>query len=422
MTWLFLGGRWTALGIAALGWTWLLKVQVPPDPTMEMIELSAPVVRPIRILLGSRIQCVQIRSKALMHVRDADAQVLKSIPGGEWQTFSSPAASSQVPPESVLVVSETTTLAPTDHAAVEVLLMRDGEWDEPLEFPGTIVLSPGDDGALNVINHVDLEPYVACVAAVEAWPTFATEALRGQAIIARTFALSQMLRRNGQLWDVGSSQGSQVYRGVQRREIGRRAAAAASYTAGLVCVWNDGSGERLIPTYYSAACGGTSQSAAIFGPADNIAPLSGGVWCDYCRIAPGNAYRWGPVSLPLGTVWEKLSARFPEMHQVWPLAGVEVVDRAATGHARRVRLISASGAMHEMGGENFRLALGGATVKSTNMEVRVLEGNVVFENGRGYGHGLGLCQWGMQGQALAGKSAGDILRYYYPGTQVVRAY
>ena len=72
--------------------------------------------------------------------------------------------------------------------------------------------------------------------------------------------------------------------------------------------------------------------------------------------------------------------------------------------------------------ERFRLAVGSMVVKSTDFGVRVIDGQVVFEHGRGFGHGLGLCQWGMQGQALAGKRAGEIVRFYYPGSRLTRVY
>ena len=357
-----------------------------------------------------------------LELRGTQESILERVPAGEWRTLVSPSAAADLPPRSVVVVNDTVMVSPTNNAAVEVALLRDGEWDDPQEYPGDLRLVSADGEWLSVINHVELERYVACVTALESWPTFVTEALRGQAIVARSFALNQMTRRGSQSWDVGSSQGSQVYRGVQRTEIGRRAAAATQYTAGLVCAWNDGTAERIIPTYYSAACGGLSQSAAIFGPADDIVPLSGGVECDYCRMAPGDSYRWGPITLPLGVVWQRLAGRFPIMHQVWPLVNVEVAQRASTGHALRMRLTSAGGATHELSGENFRLALGGSTIKSVRFDVHVSDGQVIFANGQGYGHALGLCQWGMQGQALAGKSAGDILRHYYRGVRIVRAY
>ena len=73
-------------------------------------------------------------------------------------------------------------------------------------------------------------------------------------------------------------------------------------------------------------------------------------------------------------------------------------------------------------GERFRLALGGALIKSTDCTIRISDGAVIFENGRGFGHGLGLCQWGAQGRALNGWSAGRILRHYYPEAKLTRVY
>lgn len=422
MTWLFIGGRWATLGMAAFGWAWLIGAQMHPDPTLGLITPEDLSVRPIRVLLSARAQGIQVKSEKPLEVRGPDGEVLERIPVNDWRTLISSAAATDLPAQSAVVVNDAITVAPTSQSTVEIAFLRDGQWSDALEYPGELVLSPEGDGAFAVVNHVDMERYVACVTALEVWPTFVTEALRGQAIIARTFALDQMIRRSHLAYDVSSTQGSQVYKGVQRRDIGRRAAAATRYTAGLVCAWNDGTGDRLIPTYYSAACGGMTQSAAIFGPGDDIVPLSGGVSCDFCRIAPGDSYRWGPVSLPIGTVWERLSVRFPAMHQVWPLANVEIVERAATGHVRRLRMTSASGATYEIAGENFRLALGAATIKSVHFDLRVVDKQVHFENGRGYGHALGLCQWGMQGQALAGKSAADILRYYYHDARILRAY
>lgn len=408
--------------MAALGWAWLIGAQAQPDPTLSLITPEELSVRPIRVLLNSRAQGIQVRSETPLEVRGPDGAVQERIAVNDWRTLVGSAAAATLSPQSAVVVNDVITVSPEQHGTMEVAFLRDGEWSEALEYPGELRLAAVDDGSFSVVNHVDLERYVACVTALEVWPTFATEALRGQAIVARTFALDQMMRRGHLNHDVSSTQGSQVYKGVQRRDIGRRAAAATRYTAGLVCTWNDGKGERIIPTYYSAACGGMTQSASIFSPADDIAPLAGGVPCDYCRIAPGDSYRWGPVNLPIGTVWERLSVRFPAMHQVWPLANVEVVDRAATGHVRRLRMTSASGATYEVAGENFRLALGATTIKSVHFDLRVVDKQVYFEGGRGYGHALGLCQWGMQGQALAGKSAADILRYYYHDARVLRAY
>jgi stage II sporulation protein D len=87
-----------------------------------------------------------------------------------------------------------------------------------------------------------------------------------------------------------------------------------------------------------------------------------------------------------------------------------------------LRITGSSGQEHDILAERFRLAIGSRIVRSTDCDIRVLKDEVVFENGRGFGHGLGLCQWGAQGQALEGKRAGEILRFYYPGSRLTRVY
>jgi len=65
----------------------------------------------------------------------------------------------------------------------------------------------------------------------------------------------------------------------------------------------------------------------------------------------------------------------------------------------------------------FRMAVGSTIIKSTNFTVRVANGTAFF-NGTGYGHGVGLCQWGARQRALDGFSYTEILSYYYPGTRL----
>jgi stage II sporulation protein D len=75
-----------------------------------------------------------------------------------------------------------------------------------------------------------------------------------------------------------------------------------------------------------------------------------------------------------------------------------------------------------MTAERFRLIVDPNRILSTDFQLSVRNGIATFDHGKGFGHGLGLCQWGMQGQALAGRPAGEILRYYYPGATITRVY
>jgi stage II sporulation protein D len=75
-----------------------------------------------------------------------------------------------------------------------------------------------------------------------------------------------------------------------------------------------------------------------------------------------------------------------------------------------------------MDAERWRIALGAHVVRSTAFDVRVRGGELSLDDGRGFGHGMGLCQWGAEGLARRGWRAGRILRLYYPGIHFVRAY
>jgi len=296
------------------------------------------------------------------------------------------------------------------------------DWSPGNRYPGTLRVILRENGHLDVINAVDVERYVACVVANEVWPTFETEAYRAQAIASRTFVLYQMRRRNTAVFDVVATQSSQVYRGIRTDGTGRRANEAARYTQGIVLTYREGSEDRLFCAYYSAACGGMSQSAAIFGPENDIGPLSGGVRCDYCKIAPGKTYRWGPVRLTKQEVRSRLVAAYPKLTLPGRIRDITVIERTPSDRPVLLQITGAGGKHIDMLAERFRLAMGGSEIRSTDFSLRVTEQHVIFEDGHGFGHGLGLCQWGMQGQALEGKRAGEILRYYYPGSKLTRAY
>ncbi len=377
-------------------------------------------VRPVRVLVSSDLKRLRFRCATPLSILDVHGTALGPVPSGEWVTVTT--SSGRALDLAGVTVAGGIRLEPEAEGAVSLSLRRHGEWSATRRYPGTLRLVVGDDGLIDAINTVDIEPYTACVVANEVWPTFATEAYRAQAIAVRTFVLYQMGRRTNSRFDIAASQGSQVYRGLRSDVAGRRAADATAHTRGIVSTWLDGTTERLFSAYYSAACGGVSQSAAIFGSADDVPPLAGGVRCDFCRIAPGDTYRWGPVALAKADAWSRLLARYPAMARLGSLTDIEAAARTPTGRPTRLRITGSTGESHEILAERFRLAVGGDLIKSTDFHVEVSREEVRFTNGRGHGHGLGLCQWGMQGQAQEGASAGEILRYYFPGSRLTRAY
>ncbi len=388
-----------------------------PEPVTE----EPTPLRPVRVLLGSALATLRFSADRRVTITDGDAGRVAVSDGEDWHLVEA-VEGGGVRVDGNDYLSDVIELTSGLSGSIRVSLRGADGWDEPRTYPGRLRLTPGDDGTLRLLNLVDVDRYVASVVAHEVWPSFATEAYRAQAIVARSFVVYQMRRRAKSSYDVSATQASQVYRGIREDKVGRRAAKATKYTRGIVCTWRNGGEDKLFSTYYSAACGGVSQSASIFGKADDVPPLRGGVRCDYCKIAPGETYRWGPVRISTDEVFSRLTDRYPEMASLGGISSIAIIKRTAAGRPVDVRIDGLSGESRELMAERFRLALGSMRVRSTDFKVRATTSEVVFTNGKGFGHGLGLCQWGMEGQAVLGKKAGAILRHYFPGCRLTRIY
>lgn len=378
-------------------------------------------IRDVRVLLASNASRIRITAAAPFEIRTDRSPIPTTLQPEEPLIIERGSSGVLQWGESRSAREELrTTAAP--NSILNVSLDRDGAWTEPVAYPGGIRLRPDKEGGIEVVNEVDLEQYVGCVVAGEVWPTFQIEALRGQAIVTRTFVLYHMTRRPDAAVDVSATQGSQVYRGLRDDAIGRKSREAADYTRGLVLTYDDRGTQRLFCAYFSAACGGSSQPAKGLGAEGDVEPLKGGVRCDYCKIAPGDAYRWGPVSVALDDLQARLTDRYPDMEALGRIASITPVERAVSGRSISLRITGAAGRSEDIIAERFRQAVGPGVMKSTDCRIRVLGDEIVFDQGKGFGHGLGLCQWGMEGLARDGKQAAEILRFYYPGSTLTRVY
>jgi stage II sporulation protein D len=375
-------------------------------------------VRPVRVLLAETKNAVRVRIDGAYELQDDTGAVLvagRELPWTEVRADAGVKFGDREPVSGPLV------LRPVEGQAVRVVAPG-GAADETRRYLGAIVFSQRSNGELRVRNDVDIEAYVAGVVACEAWPGFQPAALEAQAIAARTYVLFLMSRRHERLYDLRAGEGAQVYRGQRTDAFGKDAAEAAEATRALVLAHATEDGLRIFCAYYAAACGGRSQGYADVRHEPGPAPLCGGVACDDCRIASGKAYRWGPAKIGKRKLLARLKDRDDRFARWSKIAKVEVAELTVHGRIRAVRLISSKGTRVTMTGERFRLAVGSRVMRSTDCRLVDRADEVVFDAGRGFGHGMGLCQWGAEGRARAGQPAGAILRHYYPGARIVRAY
>lgn len=253
------------------------------------------------------------------------------------------------------------------------------------------------------VREIGLEDYVGGVVLAETGPHWPAAALEAQAVCARTFALNRLARNAGRSWHLTATVADQVYRdGYRRHETIRRAVAA---TAGQVLTYN---GDLAKVFYHADSGGSTAASGAVWS---RDFPYLRGV-ADPYSVRAGRYNGW-ELSLPVADFMSRVG-----LHG--SLDAVEVTSRSDCRRAQVVKLTLAGGQRVELPARRLREQLLGAeTLRSVLFDVTVADGRVVF-NGSGYGHGVGLSQWGARQMAEEGYDYREILAFYFPGTALYR--
>lgn len=269
-------------------------------------------------------------------------------------------------------------------------------------------------------NHVDVESYLRGVLRGELPKNFHPESFKAQCVAARTYVLYQMrLTPADRSFDVYDNEGSQMYIGLIGE--GRKAVRAVEETRGQICVQDDHGTDRIFCTYYSSACGGLSQHVNNIKPNDpNVRPLAGNVACNDCYLA--RFYRWAPLKISKSELTKRIVARYPSISRLGTIVGLKPKELTVDGRIIRIHLDGSTGQNETLIGEDFRLSVGGRSLKSTNFVIETKSDHFVFRNGKGFGHGVGLCQNGMETKARRGMSYQRILSFYYPTSKIKTLY
>ncbi len=288
-----------------------------------------------------------------------------------------------------------------------------------------LIINP-DGNSFDVINLVPPEPYLAGVVGAEMPGYWEPEALKAQAIAARTYCF-YIKKRFGtnRDWDMKQTAAHQVYRGLSAESA--QIWQAVNQTKGQVitCKQSDGL-EDIFPAYYSSTCGGhTENSKNVFG--DSFEPLTG-VPCPYCQdVAKPKFFFWPMIQFNEADITTKLLDRYSQLKQLGEITNVTVAGQTDYGEFSRltkIKLLGSTGKSDFLRAEDFRLAIDptGRKLRSTICQIIKLSDKWAFLSGRGWGHGVGMCQCGAQGMAREGKTTQQILSYYYPGSKIKSIY
>lgn len=273
------------------------------------------------------------------------------------------------------------------------------------KYHGNMEISPADKGLL-VVNELPLEDYLIGLINCEISSQWPMEAIKAQAVVARSYAVYQKEMRKNAMYDLESTVMDQVYEGCEIEDS--RAGRGVKETAGEVLTYKG----NVIQAFYHSNCGGhTESSENVWGFS---LPYMQGVDCSYCLATP--SAKW-EQTIPLNKIESLLKGNG---YQVAGLLEIRTGKKNRSGRVTDLTLIFAKGRL-TISAVNFRKIIGYTVIKSTNFEARIAGDDAVF-TGIGYGHGVGLCQWGAKQRAGDGFDYREILSYYYPGTRLGRVY
>jgi peptidoglycan hydrolase-like amidase len=339
---------------------------------------------------------------------------------------------------------------------------------------GTTTAAQPGSPKVNLVNLVEVEDYVPGVVANESIASFAIEALKSQAVAARGYAIANIGNyvRRGYPFDIVDSSASQVYRGVISEHVNAVQAAAETY--GLVASAEG----RIISAMYSSSFGGHSESNEWISFSNNVklggAPLSylrgiydgvepapdfsnaAGIdffWRSQPPVLPlfyddcvftGNGFSRWRFTLPASVLKGRLTttnSTLIEGTRTGPITNVEIVER--TGASRRAlvaRLTLTTGIVEVRGWESLRQTIGRTNTGGTPRAcgTSTIAANFVLNNpsaidvarnadgtvsdltvyGGGWGHNLGMSQFGAHGRGKSGQTFIEILRAYYTGVDI----
>jgi len=299
-------------------------------------------------------------------------------------------------------------------------------------YRGALVVYSRDRSVV-AVNEVGVEAYLRSVVTAEMGPRTGNEsaALEAQAIVSRTYALKNRGRFRSEGYDIRAGTSDQAYPGVDRETA--LGVSAVENTAGLVVTYRG----DLIAAFFHSTCGySTASPSEAFGSVRDVAYLrpvsdrrpSGGYYCD---ISP--RFRWS-VEWDATELKDILRSTVPaelgvEQDMVDDIRDIHIQQKGRSGRVTELRIAVGRGEIPVFGPDLRRVLQTPERrpLGSTAIEIAVAERvddrvERLRVSGAGWGHGVGMCQWGAVARARAGQKAATIISTYFPGTHIERWY
>lgn len=257
-----------------------------------------------------------------------------------------------------------------------------------------------DNGTLTVVNWLPLETYIIGTVNKEMHPSWEMAALKAQAVASRSYAMYMRLHPRHHWYDVTRDITDQVYAGA--KEASGKVIRAVKETTGQYLIDNN----SPLKAHFHSMCGGFTESASsVWGNGDSV---SKPILCPYCSK---HLYVWKSI-MKINEVFFKLKIPWHNSDRLQLFS----FSHSPSGRIQKISAITKL-VKKQFNANEFREKLGYSRLKSARFTWRVNRETIEFE-GRGLGHGVGLCQWGAREMAQQHKTYKEILSHYYPGHSI----
>jgi|GEM_PF-501996 len=386
---------------------WLFVVALTLSfPTATRGQGAGKEIR-IRILQNDGPKVIKIHSSVYISVfiDDSQSEIRRIQPGNE-AVVSVKNGDLNVRLPDISFNASYVVFSPIDREIFSVSIAKGSRTAPPRRYAGRLrVTVDPRSSSLRLVNTVGLDDYVASVVGSE-YGFDDLEGSKAMAVIIRSYAL-KTLGRHGAGFDQVDHNGSQVYNGLDVVEP--VAVEAVEQTRDEVLTYH---GDLVEAVYFAASGGHTAANEDVWmGPPK---PYLRGKKDPYDT----SPYASWTLSLPRKKVLRTLSEGAG-----FKVSGFRIDQRSPDGRVRTVKLLRDKNPDTPVPANDFRLwimnGFGPKSLKSTLFEARLKGRNYVFD-GHGFGHGVGLSQWGAHEMARRGRTYRDILRFYYTDVQIDR--
>ena len=275
-------------------------------------------------------------------------------------------------------------------------------------FKGALRIVQTSD-RLTLVNDVPLEVYLVGLVGSEISANWPAEAIKAQVVAARTYAVNQVERtrrmKTDASYDIESTMFDQVYDGAHKEEA--HVYQITSVTRGQILTRSG----AIYPVFYHSCCGGFTEHARNVWSNIEDSPV---VEDRFCARSPKHDWTY---EISRGEFQKTLADNGIRIGQLSSVSTMPFNDSPRVDTV----IIESNTGTDNIKATELRKMLGYANLKSTWFEVNLGSKNIVFK-GQGYGHGVGLCQWGAKGMADEGYAYTDILKFYYPDAGIVTIY